>query len=133
MTSPISKQYFETFINGFKNVDKDWDGMTANFADDASVKYIFSGFPVVEGDEETCNSGFKKALKTFKIEAEYLHGSESDCMYSFSAYFETIKDEGAVYSGHAFLEFDQDGKVTKKVAYSNDSGNLAALLAQIEA
>ena len=107
--------------------------MTANFADDACVKYIFSGLPVVEGDEETCNSGFKKALKTFKIEAEYLHGSESDCMYSFSAYFETIKDEGAVYSGHAFLEFDEDGKVTKKVAYSNDSDNLAGILAKIEA
>ena len=132
MTSPISKKYFEKFADGFKNVDKNWEGMTSNFADNATIKYSFAGFPVIEGDEPTCNAGFKKALKTFKLECTYSHGTETDCMYSYSAYFETINGEGAVYTCHAFLEFDEDGKVTKKVAYSNDSNQLALLVANVK-
>lgn len=127
-TPPKSIEFFEAFANGFINVDKDWEGMTSNFADDAHIKYAFAGFPVIEGDEESSNAGFKKVLKRFRPKFEWQSGTDSDCIYTCSAYFETIKGEGAIYTCHGFLEFNNDGKVVKKVAYSNDSQELAKLV-----
>lgn len=128
MSEPKSLAYFNEFANGFINVDKDWDGMRAVFADNATIKYSMAGFPLIEGDEETANAGFKAVLKRFRPKFTYIAGTDKDCIYSAISYFETIKGEGAVYTSTGYLEFNDKGKVVKKVTYSTDSQEVAKLV-----
>ena len=123
-----SKAHFDKFDLGFKNVDHDWEGMTVNFAEDAHIRYHFAGFPSIEGDEPTVNAGFKATLKKFVPKFKYVTGSDKDCIYSFSAYFETTQGKGATYSGYGYLEFNEEGKVIRKTAYSDDSQELAEVV-----
>ena len=122
------KTHFETFAKGFENAATDWDGLIGVFAEDAVLQYHFAGFPPTIGNRVEANAGFKPFLKRFIPKFHYISGSGQNCIYKAEAYYELTNGKASIYTSHGYLEFNEEGKVTKKTAYSNDSEELASFI-----
>ena len=89
------------------------------------MQYAFTGFPLLDHAEPLVHAMFKDAAQTWRFSFQYLGGTDTDCMYSFSSYLETRQGKGVLFTGHGYLEFNEEGKIIKHVAYSNDTQPLA--------
>jgi hypothetical protein len=124
------KAYFDQFQRALESViEHDWDDLYVLFTPDAIVKLSMEGLeedriaspPVAFAD-------FQAALRRFKHRLTYLGGSRLDCVFSFAAYARTQSGDSAMYGGHGYLEFNDDGDITKLHMYSSDSQELANVI-----
>lgn len=122
---PKSQAYFAAFTEAFNNFAVDYDRVIDLFAPDATLEYIFAGLPNNKGDRNAVHEGFKTILKTFHVCNKYIGGTDHQCLYSWSAYFETTLGQGAVYTGNGYLQFNNDGKIINYLVISNDSQEFA--------
>jgi hypothetical protein len=121
------KAYFDQFQRALGSViEHDWDDLYVLFAPDAVVKLSMEG---LEGDRVASPpeafADFQATLRRFKHKLLYLGGSGLDCVFSFAAYARTRSGDSAMYSGHGYLEFSDDGDITRLNMYSSDSQELA--------
>lgn len=129
-----SAAYFATFTEAFNNFAIDYDAVIDLFAEDAKLEYIFAGLPNNKGDRNAVHEGFKTILKTFHVCNKYIGGTDHQCMYSWSAYFETTLGQGAVYTGNGYLQFNEDDKIINYLVVSDDSQEFAkCVMAAMEA